>query len=61
MYGVVINFNENVQVKTSLWRIEPLTLMTRIGGIIGVGQTASWVFINGLEKLFNLYDVAVKE
>ena len=62
VYGILINFRKEVEVIKSNWRIEPFTLLSRIGGIIGVGQTISWVvntnmdiFINILVKINNLY------
>ena len=61
IYGIVINFNEDVQIKTSHWTINLFTMIGRIGGIIGVGQTITWIFSIGFEKLMNFYNVAVKE
>ena len=55
VYGVVINFKENVQVKTSHWRMTPFTLIARVGGIIGVGQTISWLFNASLEKIITIF------
>ena len=60
VYGIVINFKENVQVKTSHWRMEPFTLIARIGGIIGVGQTISWLFVTSLEKLATIFMLGEK-
>ena len=61
IYGIVINFNENIEIKTSHWTINIFTMIGRIGGIIGVGQTITWIFSIGFEKLMNFYNVAVKE
>ena len=59
IHGIVINFNEDVQVKTSHWRIDTLTLIVRIGGIIGVGQTIAWVLNICFEKLKNIYVIFI--
>ena len=54
VYGILVNFQEEVEVIASHWRIEPFTLLTRIGGIIGVGQTISWVLNTNMEIITNL-------
>ena len=44
-YGMYVTFLPDVEVKQTLLNIEPMTLMTRIGGIIGVGKELLWVII----------------
>ena len=41
-FGLVIKFGEEVDISTSHFTIQPLTLFARIGGIIGVGQVLYW-------------------
>ena len=59
LHGVVINFNEDVQVKTSHFQIEALTLIARIGGIIGVGQTVTWILNICFGKLYIIFVIKV--
>ena len=40
-----IQFDEIVQIHKSTFVIDEITLMTRIGGIIGVGKELLWVMI----------------
>ena len=40
-----IQFDEIVQIHKSSFIIDEITLMTRIGGIIGVGKELLWVII----------------
>lgn len=55
LHGVVINFNDGVQVKTSHFQIEALTFIARIGGIIGVGQTVTWILNIFFGKLYIIF------
>ena len=50
-YGMKIYFMNDVQVIISHLTIEPLTLISRIGGIIGVGQALAWVIILCFNKI----------
>ena len=45
LFGLTIVFDNVVQKTNSNWQIEPVTLLTRIGGIIGVGKELLWVMI----------------
>ena len=45
LFGLSIHFDNVVEKTTSNWQIEPVTLLTRIGGIIGVGKELLWVLI----------------
>jgi len=42
-YGMNMNFDQGVQATTSHLTLEPFTFLARIGGVIGVGQTLTWV------------------
>ena len=42
-YSIVFYIEEEVEVTQSMFAIEPLTLLTRIGGILGVGRTIVWL------------------
>ena len=44
-YGMYVTILPDVEVTRTLLNIEPMTLMTRIGGIIGVGKELLWVII----------------
>ena len=39
-----VNISE-VEVTSSQWTIGPLSLLTRCGGIIGVGKNLLWIII----------------
>ena len=43
--GLFIQFDENVQIHKSNFVIDGITLMTRIGGIIGIGKEFLWVIV----------------
>ena len=45
LFGLTIVFDNVVEKTISNWQIEPVTLLTRIGGIIGVGKELLWVLI----------------
>ena len=45
LFGLTIAFDNVVEKTISNWQIEPVTLLTRIGGIIGVGKELLWVLI----------------
>ena len=45
-YGIWIQFYQEVVLTSNLFSIEPITLLTRIGGIIGVGKELFWVIIS---------------
>ena len=44
-FGISIVFDNVVQKTISDWQIKPVTLLTRIGGIIGVGKELLWVIV----------------
>ena len=54
-YGMKIYFVNEVHVTTSHLTIEPLALMSRIGGIIGVGRALAWVILLCFDKIAILY------
>ena len=43
--GLFIQLEEKITVQNNHFLIDEMTLMTRIGGIIGVGKELLWVFI----------------
>ena len=45
MFGLEIEFDNVVEKTTSDWQIKTVTLLTRVGGIIGVGKELLWVII----------------
>ena len=45
MYGMYVQVEEKVKVQESLYTINEVTLVTRIGGIIGVGKEFLWITI----------------
>ena len=48
-YGLVIHFYDKVEVTESFFSISIQTLITNIGGIMGVGQILTWL----LNKCFD--------
>ena len=42
-YGLIVEFADKVDVATSHFKIQPMTMFARIGGIIGVGQVIVWI------------------
>ena len=44
-FGVTIIFDTVVEKTISDWQITPVTLLTRLGGIIGVGKNFLWIII----------------
>ena len=45
MHGLFIQFDELVKTTKSHYVIGTITLLTRIGGIIGVGKELLWITI----------------
>ena len=45
-YGLWVNFDNEVLATRDSLSVEPLTLLTRVGGIIGVGKELLWVVIS---------------
>ena len=43
--GLIIAFDDEVEVETSELQISPKTFLTRIGGIIGVGKEFLWIIL----------------
>ena len=57
-YGMSFYFEKEVQVTEAMFAIEPLTLLTRIGGILGVGRTLVWlinVFFSNIIYLCSIF------
>ena len=44
-FGITIIFDTVVEKTVPDWQITPVTLLTRLGGIIGVGKNLLWVII----------------
>lgn len=45
LFGLAIVFDTSVEQTKSDWQITEVTLLTRIGGIIGVGKNLLWIII----------------
>ena len=45
IYGIALTFQKQVEVTSSQFNIDALTLLTKIGGILGVGRTIVWIII----------------
>ena len=43
--GLYIDFHAMIARRVSSWQIGPETLLTRLGGIIGVGKNLVWIII----------------
>lgn len=50
-YGLYVNINKEVILTSNHLSIEPMTLLTRIGGIIGVGKEFLWIIITTSSSL----------
>ena len=63
-YQLSAYFINDVKVASAHFTIDPLTLLTRIGGIIGVGQVLTWVIIFFYDRFAilipNMLDVMLK-
>ena len=44
-YGLYVNINKEIILTSNHLSIAPMTLLTRIGGIIGVGKEFLWIII----------------
>ena len=53
-YGMFINIDREVVETRSQLNIGPLTLLTRIGGMIGVGKQFLWIIITVCSYLISL-------
>ena len=51
IYGLFVQFDQNVDVTVSKLEVGLKTLATRFGGIIGVGKELLWVIILALTSL----------
>ena len=43
IYGIALTFEKEVEVTTLQFKIDALTLLTKIGGILGVGRIIVWI------------------
>ena len=43
--GLILWFGKEVEVTKSLWQIDEKTLISNIGGIIGIGKEFLWLII----------------
>ena len=55
-YGVWVQFSDEITTIRSHLAIEPMTFVTRVGGIIGVGKELLWVIIFLCNYSFNIYE-----
>ena len=59
-YGMFIQFEDIVELKKSSFVIDAQTMLTRIGGTIGVGKEFFWVFIFMLGVLKKAFEYLQK-
>ena len=45
LFGMVVAFDNIVEQTISDWQIKPFTLLTRFGGLVGVGKNLLWIII----------------
>ena len=45
VYGVVLKFSADVEVSNTSFLLDPITMMSRLGGIIGVGKEIFWLIL----------------
>ena len=55
LFGMVVAFDNIVEQTISDWQITPVTLLTRIGGIIGVGKELFWVILLSFSSITLLF------
>ena len=53
-YGFNLVFDESVEVTESVFSIDFVTLLTRIGGAVGVGKECLWIIFIILNKLLTV-------
>ena len=44
-FGMFVQFDKNVDVTKNELKIDAMTFLTRVGGIIGVGKNFLWIII----------------
>ena len=54
-YGFNIIIDKSVEVTESVFSIDFVTLLTRIGGAVGVGKECLWIIFIILNKLTDFY------
>ena len=54
-YGIVLIVDQKVDVTVTKLTIGPFTLLSRFGGIIGVGQTLAWVINFCIDHVNSVY------
>ena len=45
-FGIYVEFNRNVILTSDHFSISPMTFLSKLGGIIGVGKELLWVIIS---------------
>ena len=55
LFGISVAFDNIVEQTISDWQITPVTLLTRIGGIIGVGKELLWVILLSFSSITLLF------
>ena len=59
-YGMYLLFHNEAEVSESHFTITPQTLITRIGGVMGVGQILTWLLIRIFDYFLIVY-IKLKE
>ena len=59
-YGAFVSFKDEVEVTESKLNVGTVTLLTRIGGIIGVGKEFLWIVITVSSFIMILYTKCIK-
>ena len=54
-YGIVLIVDQRVDVTVTKLTIGPFALLSRFGGIIGVGQTLAWVINFCIDCLHSIH------
>ena len=57
LFGMVVAFDNIVEQTISDWQIKPVTLLTRFGGLVGVGKNLLWIIIficSSMSLVFNM-------
>ena len=54
-FGMFVQVDSAVHVSKSQWTISPMTFLTRIGGVVGVGKELMWILISIIGFIMTIF------
>ena len=60
VFGLFVEVEEKIEVLESMFTINEVTLVTRIGGIIGVGKEFLWITILAIGSIIKFFKIIKK-